>query len=166
MESNQGTDRPKDGLVLLGVIQASLPLDHGIILSVTEAGVEPAKSPGSRPGRSACLRTRPWRVRGLHPAVQAYEARMSTGPPASSCRPRYRTGHTGHDQPSVGARSRLGTSQTCNRVTKGRVELPRPDQPSVGARHDVLSVACLPIPPLRLLGVDASVFTSATTTRP
>ena len=28
------------------------------------------------------------------PAIQAYEARMSTGPPAS-CRSRYRTGHTG-----------------------------------------------------------------------
>ena len=84
---------------------------------------------------------------------------MSTGPPAacSSCRPRYRTGRTGLDQPSVGARSQLGTCRACNMsVTMGRVELPRltarrsdrrvstssttwsfssPDQPSVGARN-------------------------------
>ena len=50
-------------ITLLGVIQASSPLDHGIMLSVTEAGVEPAKSPGSGhrraavvAGRSACWR--------------------------------------------------------------------------------------------------------------
>jgi hypothetical protein len=78
---------------LLHVTQASSPLDHGIV-SVTEVGVEPTKSPRSRPDRFACLRTRSvkWRVRGSHPAVQAYEARMSTGPPASSCRSRYRAG--------------------------------------------------------------------------
>ena len=64
-------------------------------LSVTEVGVEPTESRGSRPRRFASLRTRSWRVRGSHPAVQAYEARLSTGPPASSCRPRYRTGRTG-----------------------------------------------------------------------
>lgn len=50
----------REALVLLAVIQASLPLDHGIMLSVTEVGVEPTKSPGSghRPqgGRwSLCL---------------------------------------------------------------------------------------------------------------
>ena len=68
-------------ITLLGVIQASSPLDHGI-MSVTEAGVEPAKSRGSRPRRFACLRTRPWRVRVSHPAVGTYEAPLSTGPPA------------------------------------------------------------------------------------
>jgi hypothetical protein len=36
----------------------------------------------------------------LHPAVQAYEARMSTGPPASSCRPRYRAGQAGLMKPN------------------------------------------------------------------
>ena len=77
----------------LDVGQASSPLDHGI-MSVTEAGVEPAKSPRSQRDRFACLRTRPWRVRGSHPAVRTYEARLSTGPPAS-CRSRYRTGLTG-----------------------------------------------------------------------
>jgi len=34
-------------------------LDHGIKLSVTEVGVEPTKSRGSRPRRFASLRTRP-----------------------------------------------------------------------------------------------------------
>ncbi len=29
-----------------------------------------------------CVLGRKWRVRGSHPAIQAYEARMSTGPPA------------------------------------------------------------------------------------
>ena len=80
-------------ITLLGVIQASSPLDHGI-MSVTEAGVEPAKSRGSRPRRFASLRTRPWRIRESHPAGGAHETPLSTGPSAS-CRPRYRTGHTG-----------------------------------------------------------------------
>ena len=53
---------------LLHVTQASSPLDHGIMLSVTRVGVEPTKSPRSQRDRFACLRTRPWRVRGSHPA--------------------------------------------------------------------------------------------------
>ena len=61
---------------------------------VTEVGVEPTESPVSRTGRFSSLRTRSWRVRGLHPAVPAYEAGLGTGP-VRSCRPRYRTGHTG-----------------------------------------------------------------------
>ena len=44
-------------ITFLDVTQASSPLDHGIT-SVTEAGVEPAKSRGSRPRRFASLRTR------------------------------------------------------------------------------------------------------------
>ena len=102
----------------LHVTQASSPLDHGT-MSVTEAGVEPATSPGSRPGRFACLRTRPWRVRVSHPAGEAHETSLSAGPPASSCRPRYRAGHTGHDQPSVGARGQLGACQACNSSQRG-----------------------------------------------
>ena len=53
-------------------------------IRLTEVGVEPTESPGSRPGRFSDLRTRPIqsRVRGSHPASQAYEARLSTGPPA------------------------------------------------------------------------------------
>ena len=81
----------------LDVTQASSPLDHGIMFS--DRG-------GSRTHKitrlstcSLCLFAYPvmfkWRVRGSHPAVQAYEARMSTGPPASSCRSRYRAGRTG-----------------------------------------------------------------------
>ena len=35
-----------------------VPLDHGIELSVTEVGVEPTKSSGSRPDRFSCLHTR------------------------------------------------------------------------------------------------------------
>ena len=45
-------------ITFLDVAQASLPLDHGI-KSVTEVGVEPTKSRGSRPRRFASLRTRP-----------------------------------------------------------------------------------------------------------
>ena len=45
-------------ITLLHVTQASSPLDHGTI-RVTEAGVEPAKSPRSQRDRFACLRTRP-----------------------------------------------------------------------------------------------------------
>ena len=109
---------------LLGVIQASSPLDHGI-MSVTEAGVEPAKSRGSRPRRFACLRTRPWRVRVSLPAVQAHEARLGAGPPAIKLQaPVSNRAHRPYG-------SQLGTCQACNRVTKGRVELPRPQ----GARR-------------------------------
>ena len=52
--SDPGWNRTSD---FLGVIQASSPLDHGI-MSVTEVGVEPTKSRGSRPRRFASLRTR------------------------------------------------------------------------------------------------------------
>ena len=45
--------------LLLHVGQVSLPLDHEIALSVTEVGVEPTESRGSRPRRFSCLRTRP-----------------------------------------------------------------------------------------------------------
>ena len=60
---------------------------------VVETGVEPAKSLGSRPSRFSGLRTQPyrWRVQESHLAVRAYEAQMSTSPPAS-CKPRNRTG--------------------------------------------------------------------------
>ena len=74
---------------LLHVGQVSSPLDHGIVFSVTEVGVEPTESRGSRPRRFSCLRTRPlcrfgkWRVRESHPAVKAYEAPKGTGAPAS-----------------------------------------------------------------------------------
>ena len=66
---------------LLHVTQASSPLDHGIN-QVIEVGVEPTKSPGSRPDRFASLRTRPcwwWRVRELHPTSEAHEASWSSG---------------------------------------------------------------------------------------
>ena len=53
---------------------------------VVEVGVEPTKSPDSRSGRFACLRTRPfphldncwWRVRELHPDNEAHEASRSS----------------------------------------------------------------------------------------
>ena len=44
-------------IVFLVVTQVSSPLDYRIMSSVTEVGVEPTKSPSSRPGRFACLRT-------------------------------------------------------------------------------------------------------------
>ncbi len=44
-------------MVLLDVGQASSPLDHGIMLSVTRVGVEPTKSPRPQRDRFACLRT-------------------------------------------------------------------------------------------------------------
>ena len=76
---------------------------------VTRVGVEPTKSqvlgllalPICVPGRF-----QKWRVRGSHPAGRAYEAPMSTGPPAASCRFRYRAGRQTFDQPPVGARVR------------------------------------------------------------
>ena len=51
------------------------------------------KTQCSRPSRFSGLRTRPykWRVQESHLAVRAYEAQMSTSPPAS-CKPRNRTG--------------------------------------------------------------------------
>ena len=66
LSSDPGWNRTS---TLLHVTQASSPLDHGI-MSVTEAGVEPAKSPRSQRDRFACLRTRPWRVRVSHPAAR------------------------------------------------------------------------------------------------
>ena len=91
--SDPGWNRTID---FLDVTQASLPLDHGIVL-VTGVRVELTNSRGSRPRRFTSLRTRPLQVRVLHPTDWAYEARLSTGSPAS-----------------------------CFSVTKGRVELPRP----------------------------------------
>jgi hypothetical protein len=118
--------------------QASSPLDHGI-MSVTRVGVEPTKSRGSRPRRFACLRTRPSASSGSGsrtPAVQAYEARMSTGPPAS-CRSRYRAGQVGLMKPNWAP-----AAPAIVKVAKGRFALPRP------FGHDGLSVARLLIPPL------------------
>ncbi len=68
----------------------------GSASTVTEVGVEPTDMRLST--SPLCLFAYPvlskWRVRGSHPAVQAYEAQMSTGPPAS-CRSRNRTGRSG-----------------------------------------------------------------------
>ena len=57
---------------------------------MTEVGVEPTHSPGSRPGRFANLRTRPssldvshagkWPVQVSHLAVEAYETSLGAGP--------------------------------------------------------------------------------------
>jgi hypothetical protein len=68
----------------LVVIQASSPLDRGIMLQVTEVGVEPtgtrlSTSPLFQFAYPVIIKSR---VRGSHPAVQAYEARLGTGPPA------------------------------------------------------------------------------------
>ena len=123
-------------ITFLVVTQASSPLDHGIML-ISDRG-------GSRTHRHEaldlaampiCVPGHKWRVRGSHPAVQAYEARLSTGPPAVAG-PGIEPGHRPYG-------SQLGTCRACNlSVTKGRVELPSP------SGHDVLSVACLPVPPL------------------
>ena len=51
----------------LHVGQVSSTLDHGIVLTVTEVGIEPTESRGSRPRRFSCLRTRPF-VQGLEMA--------------------------------------------------------------------------------------------------
>ena len=82
VESDPGWNRTS---TFLHVAQASLPLDHGIVVSrVIRVGIEPTESqvlglfalPVCVPDLSKS------RVRGSHPAVQAYEARMGTGPPA------------------------------------------------------------------------------------
>ena len=80
-----------------------------------------------------------WRVRGSHPAVRAYGAPLSTGSPAKDF---------GFGIDDLGFRSANGNLKSAIRnhqsvVTKGRVELPMPR-----AGLDVLSVACLPVPPL------------------
>ena len=65
VKSDPGWNRTS---TLLHVTQASSPLDHGIVFSVTRVGVEPTKSPRPQRDRFACLRTwsfRKWRVRGL-----------------------------------------------------------------------------------------------------
>ena len=69
-------------ITFLVVTQASLPLDHGIVFSVTEVGLEPT---GTRLSTSPlCQFAYPVvrRVRESHPAVQAYETRLSLRPPA------------------------------------------------------------------------------------
>ena len=137
VKSDPGWNRTS---TFLDVGQASSPLDHGIVFSVTRVGVEPTKSPRPQRDRFTGLRTwsfRKWRVRGSHPAVQAYEARMSTGPPASSCRSRYRAGQTGLMKASW-----TPAAPAMLKVAKGRLALPRP------FGHDVLNVARLLIPPL------------------
>ena len=90
---------------------------------VTEVGVEPTKSPRSQRDRFASLRTRPWRVRGSHPAVGTYEAPLGAGPPAS-CRSRYRAGLTGLMKASWAPAA--SAMPTCCRVAKARVELACP----------------------------------------
>ena len=59
LQSDPGWSRT---IAFLVVIQASLPPGHGIV--VTRVGVEPTKSPGSRPGRFASLRTQSVKVAG------------------------------------------------------------------------------------------------------
>ena len=70
---------------LLHVTQVSSPLDHGIVLSVTEVGVEPTRTRPSTSPLCQGLRTRPvkWPVQVSHLAVGAYEAPLGSGPPAS-----------------------------------------------------------------------------------
>ncbi len=138
--AHPGWSRTSD---LLVVTQASSPLDHGI--SSDRGGRRTHKPRGSRPRRFANLRTRSWRVRGLRPAFQAYEARTSTGSPAS-CRPRYRTGQTGLMKASQ------APAKTAMQLSSSQRESRTPT-PAVG--HDVLSVACLPIPPVGYLSSDA-----------
>ena len=90
-----------------------LAVDHGIV--VTRVGVEPTNTRLSTSSlcQFAYLVMFKWRVRGSHPTIQAYEARLSAGSPAVNFA-----------------------------VAKGRFELP------CRKGHDVLSVACIPVPPL------------------
>ena len=82
-------------IALLHVGQASWPLDHGTVLCCLprELSGRESNTQNPRPGRgrfSVCvpgqhiflLRLK-WRVRELHPAGEAYETPLSTGPPAS-----------------------------------------------------------------------------------
>jgi hypothetical protein len=94
-------------IVFLVVTQVSSPLDYGIIFAVTEVGVEPTKSPGSRPDRFTYLRTPSLRVRVSHPAGEAYETSLSTGPPAIKLQaPVSSRAHRPHE-------GQLGTCQAC-----------------------------------------------------
>ncbi len=88
MDSNHHSPACHAGVFALG------PRDH----SSDQSGSRTHKITGSRPARFASLRTRSFVSSGSaqsHPAVQAYEAQMSTGPPAASCRSRYRAERTG-----------------------------------------------------------------------
>lgn len=111
LHSDPGRTRTSTFLV---VTQAPSPLGHGI-MQVTGVGVEPTESPVSRTGRFSCLRTRSWRVWELHTGGPGL-----WGPaghwPTRSCRPRYRTGHTGLMKaswaPAAPAMSDQGESRT------------------------------------------------------
>ncbi len=97
LSSDPGWNRTS---TLLHVTQASSPLDHGIVDSdrggrrthkFTRLSTSPlclfAYPAVCFHSSPFTLHTSKWRVRGSHPVVQAYEARMSTGPPASlGCR--------------------------------------------------------------------------------
>ena len=67
-------------IALLRVMQASSPLDYGI--NSDQGGSRTHKHEAlDLAALPVCVPSR-WRVRGSHPAVQAYEARTSTGSPA------------------------------------------------------------------------------------
>jgi hypothetical protein len=59
----------------------SSPLNN--LFQVTEVGVEPTKSRGSRPRRFSSLRTQSVAGPGVAPGGGAYETPLGTGPPAA-----------------------------------------------------------------------------------
>ena len=120
----------------LHVTQASSPLDHGIVLSMTRVGIEPT---GAR------LSTSPL-CQFAYPIVSGGSGSCTRR--SRLMRPGWACAHPQVADPGIepGDRpygSQLGTCRVCNKsVTKGRLELPSP------CGHDVLSVACLPVAPL------------------
>ena len=116
-----------------------LPLNYGAKCQFAPVGLEPTISglwgmyseTAVRISSNSNFTLLQSRVRGSHPALQAHEARMSSGPPAS-CRSRYRTGRTGHMKASwVPAHL-----QCLGDEDESRTRMPQ--------GHAVLNVECLP----------------------
>src|SRR5687768_5069744 len=125
MESNHHFPGCHPGVFAVGPRDRSIS-DRGGRRTHNHEALDLAALPVCVPGPQ-CIK---WRVRGSHPAVQAYEAQMSTGPPARLQVPvSSRAGRAYETQ--------LGTCRTCIN-DEGESRTPTPHG------HDSLSVACLP----------------------
>jgi hypothetical protein len=131
-----------------------VPLDYGIVLSVTEVGIEPTESRGSRPRRFSCLRTRPFvsvckmAGSGVAPDGQSNEASIVTGRKSSGSATKAEHEY-GKLQVPVSNRGEPALRKPVEHRDTLWVYLqwPRGDSNSHTLRLDILSVACLPVPP-------------------
>ena len=124
-------------VVFLAVAQVSSPLDYGIALKVTEVGVEPT---GTRPSTSSLCQFA-YSVASGGSGCCTRRARLmrphwALAHPRSSCRSRYRAGHAGL------MRAGWAPAAPAMMSSQGESRTPTP------RGHNVLNVACLPVPPL------------------